>query len=272
MFNFKNLFHKKSKIRDITKIPPLRDDYVTPDYVEQDSRDNVVTNGHYDMDCLSFGEKDTVLQVLSNTERKYPDKYKSLGLYNEGSPIMYKSRYLIFQILISKYEKSTDSIDQFAVALAYATKGSYGRQKAIAHLERAVSNMSPEELDEMDKYTRLWKAFNDFSDIYEREGEYELALLYAKTAVKLKGFVAPYDVTHPAEILQKVDINKSVEYYQSLLKDPVYEPYYTLIQKELEQKLIKQEKGYKFRPRKKKTDAHNVEFEKKLQIAAKRFL
>lgn len=272
MFSFKNLFHKKSEVRDITKIPPLRADYVTPDYVEQDSRDSIVdTNGLYDMGRLSSEEKYVVTQVLSNAERKYPEKYKSLGLYNEGRPIMYKPRYLIFQVLISKYEKSTNAIDQFAVALAYTTKGSYGRQKAIEHLERAMSDMPPEELEEMDKYTLLWKAFNDFSDIYEREGEYELALLYAKTAVKLKRFVAPYDVTHPAEIWQKVDINKSVEYYESLLRDPFYEPYYPLIQKELEQKRVKQEKGYKYRPRK-KIDSKSDEFQKKVIVAAKQFL
>jgi hypothetical protein len=249
-----------------------KDSYILPDYIKQDSNDSVTIDGFYDMEHISFGEKDVVVQVLHNAKRKYPNKFQSIGLYNEGNPIMYKPRYLIFQIIILKYENSHSPIDQFAVALAYATKGSYGRQKAIEHLESAMKNIQPGDLEEMSRYTLLWKAFSDFSDIYEHECEYDLALLYAKTAIRLKGFIAPYDVTHQGEILQKVDINKSVEYYQSLLKNPMYESFYSLIQKELEQVLIKQKKGYKFRPRKRHTDSHTSEFEKKIQIAAEKFI
>lgn len=251
----------------------MNKDFMSPEYIEQNSKDSIVTaDSVYDMEHISDVERGVVLQVLNNAKRKYPRKYRAIGIYNEGCPIIYKPRYLVFQVLIMKYENSHKPIDQFAVALAYSTKGAAGRKEAIKHLEQSLIKLTEKDLKNISKYMLLWAAFNEFSNIYEKEGYYDLALTYAKIALRLKGFVSPYDVTHPGEILKKVDINRCIEYYEGLLNTASYVEYYPLINEQLKQSYVMRDKGYVFKSRPRKQSQHSIDFDNAVREAAKQFL
>lgn len=245
-------------------------DYIHPEYIEQHSDDSIINAaGLYDMQNISLSERAVVLQVLANVKRKYPKKYRTIGLYNESYPVLYKPRYLLFEILIQKYEKSEHTIEQFAVALAYTTKGANGRAKAIEHLELAMPKITDKDLQHISRYILLWAAFNDFSVLYEKEGYYDLALTYAEATMRLKGFIAPFDVTHTGDILKKIDIQRCVDYYKGLLLNDDYAEYHRLIEEKLQQTEKLQAKGYVYRPRKVK---HNTDFDDSVREAAKQFL
>lgn len=112
----------------------------------QDSNQSITTNGKYDLNIFSRHEANTIYHVLNVVKEKYPIEYQSIGLANESSAIKYKARYVLFEIVILLYEHSKKPIDQFAVAVAYQSKGAHFRKIAIKYFEESIIYLEPEIL------------------------------------------------------------------------------------------------------------------------------
>lgn len=251
----------------------MNNGFMCPEYISQDYANSIIDEtGRYDMSRFSDEETQVIRTVLKNADRKYPDAYKSVGLYNEIYPVRYKPRYVLLSVLVQKYENSKSAIDQFAVALACIKQGASKRQKALEHLELAMPNLTDSELDGLSRYVLIWEAYYNFSCAYEKEGNYEVALLYDKLTRAIKGFVAPADITHRGDILQKIDIDECVNYYQKLLANSTYSNYCELIKSKLTEAKQKQEKGYVFRAHKRNPSSEDVAFDKSVIEAARKFL
>ena len=59
------------------------------------------------------------------------------------------------------------------------------------------------------------------------------------------------DYTRIGNVLAKIDINKAVQFYEDLKKEDFYNKYKTTFDKAYKELLLKKERGYKFKPRKK---------------------
>ena len=59
-------------------------------------------NGRYDLKRFSRQEYSTIKNILATVERKYPAALRSMGLVNESYPIVYKPRYILFDIVVYK--------------------------------------------------------------------------------------------------------------------------------------------------------------------------
>lgn len=254
----------------------IKDTYLHAEAVFQDSNLSVVdVSGKYDMNHFSQHEIDTILTVLKNAKcGKYPKSLEGLGLANEASAIMYKPRYVLFEIVIQKYGKSKQPYDMLAVAQAYESKGSFGRQKAIEYYNLWLSNSSSHQR------ATAAKLFLDASEpffsyriakLYYLENNLENALEFAKNAQHNNKQGAPAYPLLIASIYKKMNINDCVEYLQSVCNSD-YSKQYPMLKAELKKAMELQKNGYKYVSRKRKRKQEDMDFELSVSAAAKRFL
>lgn len=158
-----------------------------PDYYEQDTTKSVIDeNGRYDLKRFSKQEFSIIQEVLSSVNRKYPVNFRSLGLANETYSIVYKARYVLFDVIIVQYGKSESPIDQLAVALAYESKSAFFRKDAISYFESAIHYIEKSTLNRFSSYQPM-SLYIKFAELYEKEHNYKKAITYVKKARASKG-------------------------------------------------------------------------------------
>lgn len=163
-----------------------------PDSYPQDSNKSIITaDGRYDLKHFSAHEVSIIQTVLSTVNKKYPSKLKSIGLANESYVITYKPRYVLFEIIVIKYQNSDSPLDQFSVAYAYAMKGAQFRKRALNFFEKSIKNI---HFSTLDKFASVNSAFvyMKFSELYEQEWEFDKAVFWLKQAIKREGLNNQY--------------------------------------------------------------------------------
>lgn len=199
-----------SILKNITKILSIEiqlKDSKIPKYIadtswEQDSSQSITINGIYDFTSFSQHEIDTIKHVLSTVKCKYPKEYQALGLANEAYVIKYKPRYILYEIIILKYKESSSFIDKFAVSLAYESKGAFFRQQSIRFFEESECHISSSLLKDFISYMPL-RTYTIFSEIYEKEHDYDNAIYYAKIAQKYRNIESSFSKEKIKELYKK---------------------------------------------------------------------
>ena len=163
-----------------------------PECYTQDRNESVVAeNGKYDLTRFSAHEVKTIREVLSVSQSKYPERYRALGLANESYVIVYKPRYILFEILVSLYKNSENPLDMIAVSFAYSQKGAMFRKEAIEFFEKSNKFVGFKTLD---KFSSLSSAsfYLKVAELYEQENENELAIYWLKKSLLRGGLNAEY--------------------------------------------------------------------------------
>lgn len=148
----------------------------------QDSNQSILTINHrYDLKHFSQHESATIEHVIEIVNKNYPLKLRSIGLANESSIIKYKPRYVLWEILIQLYSESFNPVDEFACAIAYESKGALYRRNALNKFEKCIKYISPEFMQQFISFSPLC-IYMMLSRLYEKEHEYDSAILYTKLA------------------------------------------------------------------------------------------
>lgn len=197
----------------------------SPDAYNQDTTKSVVDeNGRYDLKRFSKQECDIIKSVLSSVEKKYPREFRAMGLANEAYPIVYKARYVLFDIIIVRYENSPNALDKLAVALAYESKGAYFRKEAISYFEASIKELDKDMLNKFLSYMSA-SLFMKFSELYEKEHDYKKAIYYAKKSRASKGASKEYCTERISALEKKLENpprvvkRKKPDYYDSFERD-----------------------------------------------------
>lgn len=137
-----------------------------PESFLQDKDESIIClNGMYDITRFSVHERDVIKDVLYTVKRKYPKKFASMGLINESYPIVYKPRYILFEIAIILYGESLNPIDLFSVSFANATKGAIFRKEAISYFEKSFEKISYRTFDKFASQNFCFVCIK-FSELY----------------------------------------------------------------------------------------------------------
>lgn len=158
-----------------------------PEYYDQDASQSVIDKNHkYDMDIFSKHEATIIRDVLYTTQKKYSKEFWAPGLVNESYTIKYKPRYILFEAAILLYKNSKLPIDQISVAFAYSQKGADYRDDAIKFFEKSINAVPFYTLD---KFASISSSamYLTLSNLYEKEHEYEKAIIWMKKAKKRAG-------------------------------------------------------------------------------------
>lgn len=158
-----------------------------PEYYDQDASQSVIDQNHkYDMDNFSKHEATIIRDVLYTTQKKYPKEFWAPGLVNESYPIKYKPRYILFEAAILLYKDSKLPIEQISVAFAYSQKGAYYRKEALKFYEKSINDVPFYTLDKFASISS-YAMYLTLSTLYEKEHEYEKAVVWMKKAKKRAG-------------------------------------------------------------------------------------
>lgn len=155
-----------------------------PDVYDQDKSKSIVTDdGLYDMERFSEHEEEVINQAMRAATTKYPAELRSIGLANEAQVVVYKPRYILWEVVIQKYMSSAKPIDKLAVAIAYSEKGAMFRGKAISCFEDAIGQLGNPVDTKVASFSEL-TVYTKFSKLYEQEREFEKAILCISSAAR----------------------------------------------------------------------------------------
>ncbi len=192
---------------------------IFPDTVCQNSELSIVDNsGRYDFMNYSRHEAETIGAVFRNVLRKYDPCHYAIGLVNESQAIVYKARYILFEIVILRFSNSTAPLEQFAVAFAYSEKGASYRLKAIEYFEKSLPQLKENDFSCYGSFLPL-AIYNKLSLLYEKEHLWDKAIYYLKLAKKHCDMQLPYYKSHLAELVQMQKTNKPIRRKQLSQKD-----------------------------------------------------
>lgn len=197
--------------------------YLTDMEWHQDSEQSIIAkDGRYDLKRFSKHESDTIYHVVNVVKEKYPKELRSMGLANESYPIIYKPRYILWEILIQLYKNSNDPIDVFACALAYEAKGALFREKALQKFEESIDYITPEFMQQFISYMPL-NVYMKFSRLYENNHEYEKAIFYTELGHKYGDRDNPNFDKRIAELRNKIKKNPKIRKYNPSQKTLEFE-------------------------------------------------
>lgn len=181
-------------------------------------------NGRYDLKRFSRQEYSTIKNILATVERKYPAALRSMGLVNESYPIVYKPRYILFDIVVYKYGKSPAPIDKLAVSLAYESKGAYFRKEAIAYFESATLELDLSRIKGFQSYPPM-SIYLKFAELYEKEHDYKKAIFFTKKAMSFRDSNKKYCAEQLKKLEKKLKNpprtrkSKKPDYYDDFERD-----------------------------------------------------
>ena len=221
-----------------------------PTYISQNSNDSIVSeNGIYDFKKISHQEEQVIFSVLNTVKRNFSPDYYSIGLVLESYGIVYKPRYILFELIVQKYKQSSEPIDRFAVGIAYSNKGAVYRKSAIEYIENSINDIPSDCFSLISNVYPLWGLYNLMSELCEKELLFEKAIEYAILSIKNKTHLVPYDYIHIGRIYLKIETNLCVKYYEAVINSNIPKSYKDTIRIELNDAKEKQQKGYKYKPR-----------------------
>ena len=171
-------------------------------------------------------------------------------------------KHTICQMLIRKYSDEISWQNKLAVGLALAFEGANYRERAIRKLEEVVPVFCENALPvsgvglngrgkPMYCFTE-WEFISILGELYEKEYRFEDAIACYKKLIKLEHSSNFGSYKRIAQVLAKVDINKSVKYWESIRSYKVCKDEEVLFNHYYQEALDKQAKGYVYRPRNKK--------------------
>lgn len=209
-----------------TKIDEIKNTY--PEYVAdrewyQDSNQSIVSeDGRYDLKNFSKHESDTIYHVIRIVKEKYPLELRSMGFANESYQIIYKPRYVLWEILVQLYKNSNNSIDKFACALAYEAKGALFREDALKKFEESIDYITPSFMQQFISYMPL-NVYMKFSRLYESNHEYEKAIFYTELSYKYGDKDNPKFDKRISELRDKIKKNTQKRTYNPSQKTLEFE-------------------------------------------------
>lgn len=234
------------------------------------------SDGFYDFSFLDKNELATISTVLRSANSKYTPEMTGLGLVIESASVVYKPRYVIQEIIIQKYKHSENPFDVLATALAYLSKGAQFRSSAIECFEKYFRSADASQRRLAAKYCPAASeplVLLNLAELYEKENRLDEALETALKADCLNHSVSPGFPLRIGSIYLKMNPIKCVEYFSQILNDIKYSEYYDSFLKEYDNALEKQQRGYKYKPRRKKEpDTTELERRKLLEGLAREFL
>lgn len=216
-----------------------------PSAYPQNSRNSIITpNGQYDFERFSNSEIKTITDVILNSIKKYPPKYRGIGLSVESYPVMYKARYILHEAIIVEFSNSIAALNQLAVGLAYNTKGYYFYPNSVKCLSSSIDLIQQNDWDKLQKSFMKWKVYSDLAEMCLSLGKLTDALNYAELSRKNKSELYAYDYILPGRILQALDINSCIQYYDALIKNNLVGRYSLQISKERQKAIDLSLQGY----------------------------
>lgn len=194
--------------------------------------------------------------LLSNL---FKTKESAIMLMYHNTSVIGEKRHTNNWNIINKYAKSNFPLDILAVAVSYDREGAKYRKQAIEYYEKFLSNpveipIIPNAYDLKGKPHRCisyWEIYSNLANLYEKEYQFDMAIKYLKKLPKESNYNNSADYTRVGDLLAKVDINKSVQYYENLIKKSTYKKFKREIDVHYKEALDKQAKGYVYKPRKK---------------------
>ena len=161
--------------------------------------------------------------------------------------------------VIRQCKDSTHPLDKLAMGFAYVHKGADFRKDAIACINEFLDSSTeiPRKKNTYDidgqnaALVSKWHLFSTLSALYEKEYDWDNAILCLKKCQQYSKGENLADYTRVGDILVKKDVNLAVEYYESLKNTDIYNKKQALFDGKYKETLEKQRKGYKFKPRNK---------------------
>lgn len=163
-----------------------------------------------------------------------------------------EEKHIFNNKIIENYSSSDNPNDVLAVAISYLGEGYTFRKQAIDYFERYLKCPSNQ------KYFSNWFIYSSLATLYEQEYMFQEALACLQILIKLDNNSNYADYTRIGNVLTKIDINKAVIFYENLQRESFYKNYKDVFDKAYKEALLKQKKGYKFKPRKNKKELESV--------------
>lgn len=176
-----------------------------PEVYDQDSRQSIIDEkGKYDLTRFSTHESEIVYQAIDVVRNKYPQNLAALGLANESYVIVYKPRYVLFEIAVIMYSASAIPEEQIAAAFSYSQKGAMFREEAISLYEESINHVSFKTLDMFSSLSAV-STYLKLAELYEREYQYQNALFWLRKALYRGGLNDSYIKGKMQSIRGKID-------------------------------------------------------------------
>ncbi len=214
---------------------------------------NIIPGTHaYDLLHLSEHDTEYVDDCIKESE-SYPIELQAIKLAELAYPVICAPRSILHRYIILKYENSPLPFDMLATALAYNNSSSLERKNAIKYFEKyfiAISKLPPDHYVFKTRTTfPLEQIYDIYATLCEKEYMFDRAYLYRQKRIELIGYMDLIDSVGIGRILQKTDINRCVEFYQSCVSTQ-RNPEDRLRFKNLyDDALKKQSRNYHYRPR-----------------------
>lgn len=244
---------------DIETKARSQEEFPQEDILPEKKYDNIyntsnIIPGTYAYDLLHLSKHDTeyVDSCIKESE-SYPIELQAIKLAEMAYSVVYAPRYILHRYIILKYENSSLPFDILATALAYNNSSSLERKNAIKYFEKYFIAISKLPSDHYVFNTRtifpLEQIYNIYATLCEKEYMFDRAYLYRQKRIELIGYMDFIDSVGIGRILQKTDINRCVEFYQSCVSTQ-RNPEDRLRFKNLyDDALKKQSRNYHYRPR-----------------------
>lgn len=176
--------------------------YYPEDYIQDKNKSIIDKNQKYDLTKFSAHEISIIRQVLEIVKRKYPPNLRALGLVNEIYPIVYKPRYILFEIAVILYSNSIVPEEQLAAAFAYSQKGAMFRVNAINLYEKSINFVDFKTLDLFSSISSASICLN-LAELYEKEHKYDEAIIWLKKTAKIGTLNSQYLLNKISQIEDK---------------------------------------------------------------------
>lgn len=176
-----------------------------PEVYHQDQSKSIVDENHkYDLTRFSEHESEIIYQAINVAKNKYPRNLMALGLVNEAYEIIYKPRYVLFEIAVIMYSGSTSPEEQIAAAFSYSQKGAMYRENAISLYEKSINRVNFKTLDLFSSLSSV-STYLNLAELYEREHKYHDALFWFQKALYRGGLNDSYIKGKMQSIRDKAD-------------------------------------------------------------------
>lgn len=226
------------------------------------------TNGYYQFDTIDKDEQNLIMQIIKKSNKA---DIKSLEFYSLSNSIIYKCRYILFELMVIKYKDSPLLYDQLVTGLAYKEKGAFYRPAAIEHIQNYVDKANNEDWFRVNQFIPKSSVLLILSELYEKEYDFTSALsILSGIAINEVGWDS--SILRAAKILKKVDINKCVEYCEKALTKREIHGIKQELQKFLYEAKKSQAKGYVYRPRKNRAIETDKQMDDEINSIALSFL
>lgn len=202
----------------------------------------------YDFSITTEMEDNDIKSILWNAKKNYTKEIFPIGLAQDTYSTIYKAGYILNNVIINLNSKTEKPYNYLATAIAYGRKGAYFRQAAIKYYEKYFKQYTPMPpnifiFNEHFLIIRL-------AELYEKEYEFENAYNCIKQYLDKGNEITFVEIIFLGKLLEKIDINRCVEFYKRISTSHVYTDETKLsISNALNIALEKQSKGYVYRPR-----------------------